>query len=161
MQLLWRRVTTASTSITLASAWDGGLLRLILGTAPFALVLLGDLRRTVRLLSEEGDPRIEPPIELASDLVHLFDGYGRSGVSLTHTSVGESQALSVASSWGVYRIVQESITNAVHHAPGADISVTMTWGDDGVRVVIESGLPRAADPISHKDSAGRGQLGMS
>ena len=123
---------------------------------------LGDLRRTVRLLSEEGDPSLQPPIELEDDLNQLIDGYRRSGVTVTQTVTGEPVPLSVASSWGVFRIVQESLTNAVRHAPGADIEVAMTWTRDGLRVVVTSGLG-TPDPAQKpgKDGAGRGVPGMA
>jgi signal transduction histidine kinase len=123
---------------------------------------LGDLRGTVRLLSEEGDPRLEAPIEFESDVQELLDGYRRSGVNVTATSEGTPLALSVASAWSVYRIVQESLTNAARHAPGADVRVMFRWRGDGITVTVANGLrePGRALPAAGEGS-GQGVLGMS
>lgn len=123
---------------------------------------LSDLRGTVRLLTEEGDPSLEPPIELESDLAQLIDGYRRSGVAVSAVTDGEPVALSVASAWGVYRIVQESLTNAARYAPGAESDISMSWGLDGVKVTISNGRASSATSAdSSPDSEGRGILGMS
>lgn len=123
---------------------------------------LSDLRGTVRLLSEDGDPRLEPPIELDSDLTRLIEGYCRSGVVVRFTMTGTPAALSVASAWSVYRIVQESLTNAARHAPGAEIDVAMAWGLDGVQVSISNGSSSSLRSAAvTADSNGRGILGMS
>jgi signal transduction histidine kinase len=121
---------------------------------------LSDLRGTVRLLSEDGDPLLEPPIELDGDLARLVDGFRRSGVTVEFTTKGEPLVLSVASAWSVYRIAQESMTNAVRHAPGGAITLTLTWGRDGVSVACAN--ERATEPTRREgDGNGRGLLGMS
>jgi signal transduction histidine kinase len=135
------------------------LMRALDDAERLARASLSDLRGTVRLLSEEGDPRLEPPIELNADLARLIDGFRRSGVTVEFTSSGEPLVLSVASAWSVYRIAQESLTNAARHAPGAPITLTLTWGRDGVRVVCANERARTAPKGS--DGSGRGLLGMS
>jgi signal transduction histidine kinase len=40
-----------------------------------------------------------------------------------------------------YRVVQESLTNARKHAPGAAVRVRVTGGADGLRVVVENPVP--------------------
>ena len=111
------------------------------------------------MLSEDGDPRLEPPIELDSDLTRLVDGFGRSGVCVAFTTSGEPLTLSVASAWCVFRIVQESLTNAARHAPGAEVGLTLEWGADGLRVTTSNGCATSGAPA--RDSNGRGLLGMS
>jgi signal transduction histidine kinase len=120
---------------------------------------LSDLRRIVRLLSEEGDPRLEPPIELERDITELVDRYRQSGAHVTLAIDGEGTALSVASSWGVYRIVQESLTNAVRHAPGSAVTVRVVRSSDGIRVTVENERGRK-ERTSSRDSSGRGLRGM-
>ena len=121
---------------------------------------LGDLRGTVRLLSEEGDPALEPPVEIDADLTTLIDGFRRSGVTISLTTIGEAREVSVASSRAVYRIVQESLTNAVRHAAGASVSIVFKWDTDGVRISITNGrgAPRE-DTVGM--SSGRGIVGMA
>ncbi|UNZ17503.1 sensor histidine kinase [Streptomyces sp. 891-h] len=50
-----------------------------------------------------------------------------------------------------HRVVQESLTNVVKHAPGATATVTVEYGADETRVVVENG-PAAAlsDRASHR-----------
>jgi signal transduction histidine kinase len=122
---------------------------------------LGDLRGTVRLLSEDGDPRLEPPIALASDLAELVDGYRRTGVAIEFHTHGDAPELSVATAWALYRIVQESLTNAARHAQGADASVVLTWGGDGVKVEVSNGLGLPAQVTMAEATTGRGVVGMS
>jgi signal transduction histidine kinase len=40
-----------------------------------------------------------------------------------------------------YRVVQESLTNARKHAPGAAVRVRVTGGGDGLRVLVENPVP--------------------
>ncbi len=155
-------------------------IRLVLDTDPevarralddaerLARASLADLRGTVRLLSEADDPALEPPIELESDLPQLLDGYRRAGVELTYRASGTPLPLSVASAWCTYRVVQESLTNAARHAPGALVDVEMDWGQNGVMVKIRSGRGDPARAVSPDAPSGddvrrpgQGILGMS
>lgn len=56
----------------------------------------------------------------------------------------------------LFRIVQESLTNARRHAPGAAVDVGLVWqGDDAVATVRDSGVGAPQQPV-----AGNGILGM-
>lgn len=56
----------------------------------------------------------------------------------------------------LFRIVQESLTNARRHAPGAAVEVGLAWrGEDAVATVRDSGLVAPPQPV-----AGNGILGM-
>lgn len=60
----------------------------------------------------------------------------------------------------LYRIVQESLTNARRHAPGASIDVQLAWqGDDAVATVRDSGAATAT-ATRPAAVAGNGILGM-
>jgi signal transduction histidine kinase len=59
-----------------------------------------------------------------------------------------------------YRAVQEALTNAARYAPGAPVTVTVTYAD-GVRICVEdSGLPQGRAPVTTA-STGLGLAGMS
>ncbi|HEX3593112.1 MAG TPA: histidine kinase [Pseudonocardiaceae bacterium] len=64
-----------------------------------------------------------------------------------------------AVSRAAFRIVQESLTNAAKHAPGAPVEVTIAPEPDGLAVTITSGPP--AQPPPTPDSGGHGLTGMA
>ncbi|WP_424213778.1 sensor histidine kinase [Streptomyces sp. BI20] len=60
----------------------------------------------------------------------------------------------------VYRVVQECLTNAAKHAPGATVDVTVAAEGDGVRITVANALPTASlgrAPVS----AGSGTASMA
>jgi signal transduction histidine kinase len=61
-----------------------------------------------------------------------------------------------------YRIVQEALTNARRHAPGAAVDVELRYADDILRVRVRDNGPGSADQAAgaHGPSAGHGLLGM-
>jgi signal transduction histidine kinase len=59
----------------------------------------------------------------------------------------------------VYRIVQETLTNARKHAPGAPVDVGIRCGPDGVHVTVSNPLPGTV-PVPPAHGAGHGLLGM-
>ena len=60
----------------------------------------------------------------------------------------------------VFRIVQEALTNARRHAPGAAVDVELCYADDVMRLLIRDNGPGAADNATSGQSAGHGLLGM-
>jgi signal transduction histidine kinase len=56
-----------------------------------------------------------------------------------------------------YRVVQEALTNAVKHAPGAIVRVRLAYGDTALSVTVRNGTP-AGDP--QPASGGRGLPGL-
>jgi signal transduction histidine kinase len=61
-----------------------------------------------------------------------------------------------------YRIVQEALTNARRHAPGAAVDVELHYGDDRLRLLIRDNGPGpfATRPDQAVPEAGHGLLGM-
>ena len=61
----------------------------------------------------------------------------------------------------LYRIAQESITNALRHARGASrVDVRVTGDDRFVRLRVEDDGAAAPPPGRHSDSSGYGIVGM-
>jgi len=95
----------------------------------------------------------QPGIGQIPDLVPSL---ARAGV---HVAVDLSPALPASGllSLAAYRIVQESLSNVVRHAPGASTRVRGELIDGAVALAIENEPPAAA-PVSHQ--GGHGLIGM-
>ncbi|MFE7130269.1 histidine kinase [Streptomyces sp. NPDC057638] len=89
------------------------------------------------------------------ELVESARAAGNS-VGLVHG--GEPRPLAPAADHAAYRIVQEALTNAYKHAPGARIDVALRYEPDSLVVEIVSGPARGAR--GEVVSGGRGLTGL-
>lgn len=126
---------------------------------------LGDMRRILGVLhddasADEAAPRQPQPGEL--DVVRLVERARAAGLPVRAAGLAESglDTLDPARRLAVFRIVQESVTNTLRHAPGStDVSVDVRREGDAVEVVVTStGAAAAHAPGPH---AGRGLAGMT
>jgi signal transduction histidine kinase len=74
------------------------------------------------------------------------------------TVVGDPDGLDPERAAVAHRVVQESLTNALRHAPGADVTLTLDCRS-GVSVTVENG-PAVAD-VAGDVGSGRGLLGIA
>ena len=61
----------------------------------------------------------------------------------------------------VYRVVQEGLTNAIKHAPGAPIDVSVTSSSGNIRVVVRNGTPTRSIGRIAVPGSGRGIAGLT
>jgi signal transduction histidine kinase len=97
---------------------------------------------------------LTPVLEHPLTREHIEDLLARTaqtGVQLDFDIVGDVSSIPGHTARATYRILQEGLTNALRHAPGAAIWVSMTC-DDGVRLEIVNDPPPAG-------AVGIGQLG--
>jgi len=71
---------------------------------------------------------------------------------------GEVAGLPVPHQQAVYRVVQEALTNALKHAPGAAVKVSVRRADGSIDVCVTNGAARQAAPSLHR--SGHGLAGM-
>lgn len=121
---------------------------------------LAEMRRVVGLL-REGDsesPELAPLPRLA-DLSGLVDKVRSAGVAVELSVEGDARPLADGVELSAYRIVQESLTNAVHHGgPDVSANVAVTYSDDALDVlVVDDGRGAAATP---SNGGGHGLVGM-
>lgn len=120
-----------------------------------ALEELRDVLGVLRASPED----LEPPQPSLADLPTLVANARALGldVSLTATTAGEPPD---AIARTVYRIVQEGLTNAGKHAPGARVAVTVEGeAGDGMRATVrDSGASRS---IAGPPASGFGLLGLA
>ncbi len=120
---------------------------------------LAEMRRLVGLLREGNETAELAPLPHLSDLGTLVDQVRAAGVPVEMTIGGDARQLAEGIELSTYRIVQESLTNAVRHGgPGVTAAVTVTYGDDALDVlVVDDGRGAAAAP---SNGGGNGLVGM-
>ena len=96
---------------------------------------LDDLQRLLRVLRETPaeESTTEDPGTLAG-VAPLVEGAGRNASLAVE---GPVRPLPAAVETSAYRIVQESLTNALKHAPGAPIRVLVRYTDRALEVCVE------------------------
>jgi signal transduction histidine kinase len=116
-----------------------------------------EMRQLLGVLRDRSGPVASsdaPPPGL-SDIATLVDNVRAAGVVVTAELVPEAGQVPTDVQLCVYRVVQEALTNAVKHAPGAIVTVRVTSTEGDLRVVVDSsGGSRA------QRAAGRGGLGV-
>jgi signal transduction histidine kinase len=107
------------------------------------------------LLREEEETDVAPQPS-ASDIPRLVDGFRGSGLDVRLLMDGSTEGLPAGLDLSLYRIVEEGLTNALKHTPGAHVGVSYRRRADRVDVVLEStsgGAPRLP-------AGGQGLVGM-
>jgi signal transduction histidine kinase len=132
---------------------------------------LGDVRRVLGVLHDDGDapgggeardgdaPMEPQPGGL--DLVALVERFRASGLPVRTTGLADTglQELDANLQLTVYRIVQESLTNALRHAPGSPaVDVGVARSAERVEVVVTD--QGATAPVDATPGSGRGLIGM-
>ena len=82
---------------------------------------MAEIRRTVCVLATE--PTGAHPLPCAEDIDALVAQVRDAGLPVDYTSRGDLTRLSPAIGLGMYRILQESLTNVAKHAPGETAQV--------------------------------------
>lgn len=116
---------------------------------------LGEVRRLLGGVRADGSAPTAPQPGVA-DLPALVAEFARAGLPVRLTTTGPASA-DAAVGLSVYRVVQESLTNALRHARGArEVAAAVEWGDDTVEIRVEDDAPASAATTG----SGRGILGM-
>ena len=118
---------------------------------------LAEMRRLLGVLRDPDDQlALGPPPGLAR-LPELVDQVGEAGLAVDLEVTGESQALPTGFDLSCYRIVQESLTNALRHGAARRATVSVQHRRGEVRLeVLDDG--RASTPEGHVP--GHGIVGM-
>ncbi|WP_298459510.1 sensor histidine kinase [uncultured Cellulomonas sp.] len=99
---------------------------------------LTDMRRVLGALRDPDAPFDPQPG--AGDLDHLVDRFRAAGLPVRWTSTGPPLPPDAGLELAVYRIVQESLTNVLRHAPGtAWVDLRLDRTDHGVDITVTDG----------------------
>lgn len=128
-----------------------------------AVAALAELRRILGVVRSadpdtfaESDP--EAPQPTLGHLDSLLDSVRGAGLTVEAVVTGSPRPLPQGVELSAYRIVQEGLSNALRHSPGADARVEISYVLGGLGVRIVNGAPsRLAKP---SPGAGHGVLGM-
>ncbi|WP_411079452.1 sensor histidine kinase [Streptomyces sp. cmx-18-6] len=128
----------------------------IRGRAAAAVERLGEV---IGVLREETEP---PPVRPAdSDIARLVGDAAASGLAVELSVDGEAVGLPASVERAAYRVVQEALTNAVKHAPGAPVRVALSHTATETRVVVGNADARARPgPPPKPGPGGRGLIGL-
>ena len=149
--------------------------RALEGMARHTRQALDELRATVGLLRERTDVPGEvepvephaptrPPLPTLERLPQLVEAVRAAGADLEVQTLGRPGRLSPGADLAAYRIVQESLTNATKHAPGAPVRLDLDWEEGWLRIRVENSVAPAATTGTGRrghEGPGHGLLGMS
>ncbi|MDF2048892.1 histidine kinase [Arthrobacter sp. Cr_A7] len=101
------------------------------------------------------------PFPGLGDVGQLISTVQSAGVNVSLVEQGEPRKLGISVGHAAYRVVQEALTNITKHAgPGTNATVTITWEQDSVGLVVsDDGAGQAPMTRSGKES-GFGLLGL-
>jgi signal transduction histidine kinase len=120
---------------------------------------LGEMRRLLGVLRYDQPAGLAPQPQL-SDLPALVDAARRAGVSVELAVPPALGDVPAGVAVCAYRIVQESLSNAGQHAPGAAVSVSVGHEAGAVLLRVANGPGEAADPAPGELGSGHGLTGM-
>ncbi|MCW6009301.1 two-component sensor histidine kinase [Micromonospora sp. CPCC 205371] len=115
---------------------------------------LAEMRQMIELLREEANPDALTRARL-SEVDRLVAQARGAGLTVRLETVGEPRALPVSVDLAAYRIVQESLTNALKHGTG-EAGIEVGYAAGMVRLTVEN--PVNSAPAA--PGAGAGLIGM-
>ena len=123
-------VIQASAGQRLAPGSAAAAGEMLANIAELAREASADVAGLTRLLGAEPEPGLA-----RAQIEELLARTARAGVRLDYAIAGDVSQVSGAAAAVLYRVLQEGLTNAVRHAPGAAIQVRVSCGA-GVRIEV-------------------------
>ncbi|MFD7054094.1 sensor histidine kinase [Streptomyces mirabilis] len=114
---------------------------------------LAEMRRLIGLLRDDREPSAAPTLD---GLGALVAGARTNGLDVTLTT--EHGKVPAPVELAAYRIVQESLTNALKHAPEGRVTVTLTQRDGSLAIAVTSPYTGPSGPRA--PGSGAGLVGM-
>src|ERR1017187_7357474 len=113
---------------------------------------LRELRAILNVLrqADEADPT--QPAPGTAQLEALITGARRAGLETAFTATGDPSRLPAAVDLAAYRVVQESLTNAIRHAGPATAAVSLSYREDELQIEVTDtgqGPPAGATSAGH------------
>lgn len=116
---------------------------------------MADIRRTVSTLAEGPSP--VAPLPGGRSIGELVEQLRGAGLAIEYDEVGDASRLTERTGLSLFRIAQESLSNAIKHAPGAPVTMRLEAAGHEVRLTVRNPLP---DGRRRTDGHGSGLAGM-
>jgi signal transduction histidine kinase len=116
-----------------------------------------EIGRLVELLDQDSQQRGSPGVQLIGDLVTRA---GVAGLAVSCRFTGSADGLCDAAADAAYRVVQESLTNVLKHAPGAPVDVVIAGAAGHVEIGVVNGPATGPQSGLEHAGGGRGLAGM-
>jgi signal transduction histidine kinase len=120
---------------------------------------MADMRRLLGVLRYDQPAPRAPQPQLA-DLPALVDAARQAGVSVELSVPPMLDEVPPGVGVCAYRIVQESLSNASQHSPGAAVTVSVDHDAGAVLLRVANGPGGPADPSANENRPGHGLTGM-
>jgi signal transduction histidine kinase len=117
---------------------------------------LTELRRLLGLLRDDGVEAARAPQPGLERLAELVDSAREAGTPVTLSVEGDVTPLPPGIDLTAYRIVQEALTNARRHAPGASVEIQLGYGPESLSLRVSDDGPGPPNG----NASGHGLLGM-
>ncbi len=119
---------------------------------------LGDVRLLLSELRHEQEAGPQPGF---ADIDMLIERMRSAGLHVTYTLIGTLPDIPTGRQIAAYRIMQEALTNALHHGEAQrEVDVTITGSDSGVDLVVENFVGESRHAHGTDLSRGHGLPGM-
>jgi signal transduction histidine kinase len=115
---------------------------------------LAEVRQVVGLLRHDEGPAASP-LPGAAQLTTLVEQFTAAGADVAFDARGDAAELTATVGLAVYRILQESLTNAARHAPGTRTRARLSITASRAELVVDS-----AGPPGSGTGAGAGLMSM-
>ncbi|WP_197358249.1 sensor histidine kinase, partial [Streptomyces clavuligerus] len=130
-----------------------------------AVSAMHELREVVGILRDGVEQPSPDPVDETgraargtAGIAALVEAACAAGNTVRLRTEGEPRPLAAAADHAAYRIVQEALTNAYKHAPGAPIDVALRYEPDSLVVETVNGPPLSA--VGDVVSGGQGLTGL-
>jgi signal transduction histidine kinase len=119
---------------------------------------LAELRQLIRLLRDPEQPADPLARVRLAEADRLVEAVRQAGLPAELSVRGTPRPLPAEVELAAYRILQESLTNALKHAAGLPARALVDYRPDAVAVTVENPLPPPPEGVA--DGAGAGLVGM-
>jgi signal transduction histidine kinase len=117
---------------------------------------LAEMRRLIGVLTDAAETASTAPMPGLAELDPLLDTVRAAGLPVEVVRTGTPRTLPAGADLAAYRLIQESLTNALKHAGPANARVAMDFAADRLTIeVTDDGRGPATEP-----GIGRGLIGM-
>ena len=117
---------------------------------------LAEMRRLIGVLTDDGQAGSTAPMPGLAQLDPLLDTVRSAGLPVEVVRSGAARELPAGADLAAYRVIQESLTNALKHAGPASARVELEYAPDLLTIeVVDDGRGPPAEP-----GVGHGLIGM-